>query len=194
LADWAVSQPRQDRVQIVADGDVEQFESTGGYQINRLRCEAPITLMLSRNSTRRLIGQKGCCNHDRMCGPMPTDDVRRGRRCPSRRPQLCLTPSFCSAVRSGLLQFLRMNSSDPKLPQKKRASYGWPFALIAACGIAFGLYSLGQHLFSPDPEFTQGYLIFSVVLDLIIIVACGVTITFFVIQRAASGSSDPGKR
>jgi hypothetical protein len=89
---------------------------------------------------------------------------------------------------------MRMSSSDPKLPQKKKGVLRWQFALIAACGIAFGLYSLWQHFFSPDPEFTQGYLIFSVVLDLTIIVACSVTITLFVIQRAASGSSDPGKR
>jgi hypothetical protein len=85
-----------------------------------------------------------------------------------------------------------MSSSDPKLPQKKGV-LRWQFALVAACGIAFGLYSLGQHLFFPDPEFTQGHLIFSVVLDFIIIVACGVTITLFVIQRAASERSDPGE-
>ena len=101
---------------------------------------------------------------------------------------------FCSAVRSGLLQLVRMGSFDPILSQKKKGIIRWQIALIAACGIAFGLCSLGQHLFSPDPEFTQGYLIFSVLLDFIIIVACGVTISLFVIQRAASGSSDPGKR
>jgi hypothetical protein len=45
-----------------------------------------------------------------------------------------------------------MSSFDPKLPQKKKGVIRWQFALIAACGIAFGLYNLGQHLFSPDPN------------------------------------------
>jgi H+/Cl- antiporter ClcA len=86
-----------------------------------------------------------------------------------------------------------MSSSDPKLPQKK-GSLGWQFMLLAVCGIAFGLYSLGKHLLSPDPEFTQGYLIFSVVLDVVIIVACSITIILFVMQRISPGGSGQGKR
>jgi hypothetical protein len=76
-----------------------------------------------------------------------------------------------------------MSSSDPKLPDQKKGVLSWQFALIAACGFAFGLYSLGKHVFSPDPEFPQSYLIFSVVLDFVIIVASGITITLFVLQR-----------
>jgi hypothetical protein len=66
--------------------------------------------------------------------------------------------------------------------------------LIAVCGIAFGLYSLGKHLLSPDPEFTQGYLIFSVILDVVIIVACSITIVLFMMQRTSPGGSGRGKR
>jgi H+/Cl- antiporter ClcA len=86
-----------------------------------------------------------------------------------------------------------MGPSDSKLPQKK-STFRWQFVLIAVCGIAFGLYSLGKHLLSPDPEFTQGYLIFSVVLDAVIIVACAITIILFVIQKTSWNDSGQSKR
>ena len=87
-----------------------------------------------------------------------------------------------------------MSSSDPTPPRKKKGLLSWQFALLAVCGTVFGLYNLSKHLFSPDPEFTPGYLIFSVVLDLVVVLACGITVTFFIIQRATSGNSGTDKR
>jgi hypothetical protein len=74
-----------------------------------------------------------------------------------------------------------VSSSNPKLPKKKKRFVRWQ-SVLAACGIGFGLYSVWLHIFSNHPNITEGHLIFSISLDCVLIVMCGITIILSVIE------------
>jgi len=76
-------------------------------------------------------------------------------------------------------------SSGDQAPPKKRAGTPWPTAIVALVGFGWGLQALWKNLFFPDPEFSQGYLIFSYILDGVAILACGATLILFVIKLAS---------
>jgi hypothetical protein len=48
--------------------------------------------------------------------------------------------------------------------------------------MGFGLYSVWLHIFSNHPKITEGHLIFSISLDCVVIVMCGITIILSVIE------------
>jgi hypothetical protein len=75
-------------------------------------------------------------------------------------------------------------SSGDQQPSKKKAGTTWPVAIVALVGFGWGLQGLWKNLFFPDPEFSQGYLIFSYALNGLAILACGTTLILFVIKLA----------
>ena len=77
-----------------------------------------------------------------------------------------------------------MSSADQE-PLKKKIGTLWPMAIVALVGFGWGLQGLWNNLFFPDPEFSQGYLIFSYILDGVAILACGATLILFVIKLAS---------
>jgi hypothetical protein len=74
-------------------------------------------------------------------------------------------------------------------PPRKKPGITWPLAIVAVIGLGLGLQSLWRHLFSPDPEFSQGYLIFSYLLDGVTIAACGAALILFLLKLAGQGKS-----
>jgi hypothetical protein len=73
-------------------------------------------------------------------------------------------------------------------PSRKRPGITWPIVIVALIGLGFGLQSLWKDLFFPDPEFSEGYLIFSCLLDGLTVLACGAAI-FLLLKAARQGKS-----
>jgi hypothetical protein len=80
-------------------------------------------------------------------------------------------------------------SSAHQRPPRKKPGITWPVAIVALVGLGFGLQSLWKHLFHPNPELPQGYLIFSYFLDGITIVACSAALILFLVKLASQGKS-----
>jgi hypothetical protein len=81
-----------------------------------------------------------------------------------------------------------MSAGDQE-PPRKRPGITWPIAIAAVIGLAFGLYNLWKDLFAADPMDPESYLIFSFVLDGVIVIACGTAI-FLLLKARSQGNSD----
>jgi hypothetical protein len=92
------------------------------------------------------------------------------------------TPSFLLCGYLPLAYYHEgVSSSNPKLPKKKKRFVRWQ-SVLAACGMGFGLYSVWLHIFSNHPKIREGHLIFSISLDCVVIVMCGIAIILSVIE------------
>ncbi len=80
-----------------------------------------------------------------------------------------------------------MSAGDQE-PPRKRPGITWPIAIAALIGLAFGLLNLWRDLFAADPMDPESYLIFSFVLDGVIVIACGTAI-FLLLKARSRGKS-----
>ena len=60
----------------------------------------------------------------------------------------------------------------------------WLIAIAALIGLGIGLHNLWRDFSNPDPEFSDGYLLLSYLLDVVTVLACGAAILFLFKARS----------